>query len=234
MKILVVDDDPDILRLCATALRQQGHEITECNSGNEALAKALVGDFDLALCDLSLPDIHGLEIVRAIKLQARDLPVIVMSALDPREWRSKSASAGADHFLAKPLRLDVLRHEVHMAQLGRASLRVCVCDEDDGHRMRLVDAFARGGCSVRVVEAPMMMFGEDPLPDLVVLDASAPGAESVVKWAKASEVHCFVLLGKDARVDDDKLMRMGASLVVGKPVDPDALLTQARFLARQR
>lgn len=234
MRILVVDDDPDILRMCAKALTQQGHTVTECDSGNEALAAALTGNFDLALCDLSLPDIHGLEIIRAIKMQAPDLPVIVMSALDPREWRAKSSDAGADHFLAKPLRLDVLRHEVHMAGLGRTSLRVCVCDDDDGHRMRLVDAFARGGCTVRVVDAPMLMFGEDPQPDLVVVDAHLPGAESVVRWAKASDVHCFALLSKDARIDDDKLMRMGASLVVPKPVDPEALLIQARFLARAR
>jgi DNA-binding response OmpR family regulator len=126
----------------------------------------------------------------------------------------------------------VLRYEVAMAQMGRASLRVCICDEDDGHRMRLVDAFARGGCTVRVVDTPMLMMAEAPPPELVVVDATAPGAESVIRWARAGDLHCFALLPKDARVDDDKLMRMGASLVVAKPVDPDALLIQARFLAR--
>lgn len=234
MKILVVDDDPAILRMVATALMAQGHQVKTCDSGNEALAAALTGSFDLALCDLSLPDVHGLEIIRAIKMQAPDLPVIVISALEAKEWKAKSASAGADHFLQKPLRLDVLRHEVHMAQLGRTTLRVCICDEDDGHRMRLVDAFARGGCTVRVVDAPMMMVGEDPQPDLVVLDAHLPGAEAVVKWAKASDVHCFALLHRDARIDDDKLMRMGASLIAPKPADPEQLLIQARFLARSR
>lgn len=233
MKILVVDDDPDILRLCASVLEAQGHQVTACGSGNAALAAALTGTFDLALCDLNLPDVHGLEIVRAIKMQAADLPVIVISALDPREWKAKSADAGADHFLSKPFRVDVLRHEVAMAQMGRVTLRVCVHDGDDGHRARLVDVLARGGCTVRVVESPMQMIGEIPLPELVVVDAAAAGAEAVVRWAGASGVHCFVLVDKGKDIDD-KLMRLGASLIVQKPVDPDALLIQARFLAKRR
>lgn len=234
MKILIVDDDPAILKLCATALSAQGHECTTCNAGNSALAAALTGTFDLALCDLNLPDVHGLEIVRAIKMQAPDLPVIVISALDPREWSAKSTDAGADHFLQKPLRLDVLRHEVAMAAAARmGGLSVCLHDDDVAHRGAIERAFTVAGCRVVVVESPMQIVGEDPPPDLVILDASAPGAEAVVRWAGVQGVHCFALLekGKDL---DDKLMRMGAGLIVAKPVDPEALLIQARFLASRR
>ena len=227
MKILVVDDDPAILNLCATALRAQGHEVQTCSAGNQALAAALMHVFDLALCDLNLPDVHGLEIVRAIKMQAPDLPVIVISALDPREWRLKSVEAGADHFIQKPLRLDVLRHEVKMAGLGKARLSVALYDPDDADRTRLEHALRHAGCEVRVAaDLDDVLLGK---PDLTIV-AAEPGVESVVFQAGAERVHCFVLVPRGTALDD-RLLRMGASLMVEKPVDPEALLVQARFLA---
>lgn len=231
MRVLVVDDDPDILRLCATALRQQGHTVTTCGAGSQALAAALTGAFDLALCDINLPDVHGLEIVRAIKLQAPSLPVIVMSALDPREWHDKSVEAGASHFLAKPLRLETLRHEVRMAEASMASLAAVIfmVDDGSGQRERLEHTFQQAGIPAFVASSPAEVVESEP-PDLVILDAAAPGAEGVLRWARASGAHCFVLVEQGSELDD-KLMRQGASLMVEKPVDPDALLLQARFLA---
>jgi DNA-binding response OmpR family regulator len=232
MRILVVDDDPAILRLCAAALRTEGHEVVPCDAGQRALTRALVEKFDLALCDINLPDIDGLDVVRAIKMQAPDLPVIVISALDPREWRAKSMDAGADHFLQKPIRLDVLRNEVAMADLARASMTVALCDRDDGHRARLYDELKRNGCSVVVVEEAAQIVELGKRPDLVILDAGDEHCESVVRWAGREGVHCFVLVDPETSGDrDDGLMRAGASLIVQKPVDPQALVLQARFLA---
>lgn len=229
MKILVVDDDPAILKLCATALRKDGHQIVACAGGQQALTAALMDRFDLALCDINLPDVHGLDIVRAVKMQAPDLPIIVMSALDAAEWRDKSIEAGADHFLSKPLRLDVLRNEVRMAALSRDRVTVALHDLDPMHRMRIHASLVRGGCQVTTVEDPAVLL-EAPAPDLVIVDAGHPATESVVRWAGTHGVHCFVLVekGNDA---DDALMRMGASLIMQKPVEPEALLIQARFLA---
>jgi DNA-binding response OmpR family regulator len=228
VKILVVDDDLDILQLCATALRGMGHDVTTCAAGNEALAAALTGEHDLALLDLNLPDVHGLEICRAIKMQAPGLPVIVISALDPREWRARSAEAGADHFLQKPIRLDALRHEVSMAEAARATLFVVVHDADSAHRARLSQAMRQAGFVVRLAET-LGEIVDGPRPDLVILDASVKGVEGVVRWAGVNDVPCFVLFARGQELDD-KLMRIGASLMVEKPVDPDAIILQARFL----
>jgi two-component system, OmpR family, KDP operon response regulator KdpE len=194
MRILVVDDDPDILRLCAHALRAQGHTVTTCEAGGEALAAALDASFDLALCDLNLPDVHGLEIVRAIKLQVPALPVIVMTALDPREWREKSVEAGADHFMSKPLRLDALRHEVRMAEASMVSLAavIYVIDKGDGEVQRLAQAFEQAGFPALFADAPGEVIEAADAPDLVVIDAEAPGAEGVIRWARAPGIRCFV------------------------------------------
>ncbi len=230
MRILVVDDDPDILRMCAKALRADGHEVVTCASGRLALSAALL-ELDVALCDLNLPDIDGLEVIRAIRASAPDLPVIVMSALEPREWRARSEEAGADHFLQKPVRLEELRDELAMAGLARTSLSVVVRDDDEAFRAHLTEVFARGGCRVRSAATAGEIIEGDPPPNLVVLDAASDGAEGVVRWAGKNHVHCFVL-GARGKVND-RLLRLGASLVVNKPVNPDALLIQARFLAKR-
>ena len=162
-------------------------------------------------------------------MQAPELPVIVMSALDPAEWESKSSEAGADHFLSKPLRLDVLRHEVAMAGAARSTLRVAIQDDDENHRARLVTAFRQQGCHVTVVAVPLQLLTVDGA-QLIIVDAGAAGAEAVVRSAGARGVPCFALFDA-SRAYDDSLLRQGAALLIQKPVEPSALLIQARFLA---
>lgn len=228
MRILLVDDDPAIRKLCATALMRLGHEVVPCRNGREALGQLHEG-FDLALCDIGLPDINGIDVIRAIKVHAPGLPVIVISALDQAEWGKKASEAGADHFLPKPLRLSALRNEVAMAARAQGHLMVCLQDPDDEHRAALHGALVKGGYHVRVVERP-----EDAMdgttPELLVVDATSTGVEAVVRWAGAHGIHCFVLV-QSPRSYDDRLLRMGASLILQKPVDPEALLLQAGFLS---
>lgn len=227
MRILLVDDDADIRRLCITALMRLGHEVVPCRNGREALGQLHEG-FDLALCDIGLPDINGIDVIRALKSRAPGLPVIVISALDPEEWGRKAAEAGADHFMAKPLRLSALRDEVAMAARSRSRLMVCLQDRDEEHRDALRSALERSGSLVRVVDSPTDAM-EGATPELLIVDATSAGVEPVVRWAGAHGIHCFVLVDSP-RSYDDRLLRMGASLLLQKPVDPGALLLQAGFL----
>jgi DNA-binding response OmpR family regulator len=231
MKNLVVDDDPDILRLCARALEARGHAVVTCNSGGPALQAALREEFDLALCDLNLPDIHGLEVVRAIKMQAPQLAVIVMSALDPREWEQASADAGASHFLPKPLRLEALRFEVQMVEQSRAGLDVVAAFEDPHEAHRVADHFRSAGSTVRLVAdaADVLVEIGERQPRLVIIDGDLIDASVVITVCGRRQIPCFVLAGPT--FDEDAAMRAGASLVMQKPALPEPLLLQARFLA---
>lgn len=228
MRVLIVDDDPDILKFVTLALQTEGHDVVACSGGGAALGAALRDDFDLALCDLNLPDLHGLEVIRAVKAQAPYLPIIVMSALDPREWSALSMEAGAAKFLHKPLRLEQLRSEVAMAQSARADLDVVVVDADPFERARVARAFQAGGCRVHLIERPVDVAAV-PYKSLVILDARLGGLQEAVSACSRAGVPCFVVV-EPGTMDDDLLLRAGASLVVSRPVDPDALLTQARFL----
>jgi len=150
MKILVVDDDPAILKMCSHVLEKQGHQVVPCDGGAQALQAALSMELDLALCDLNLPDMHGLDVIRAIKVQSPALPIIVMSAMDVSVWGPLSTEAGAANFLQKPLRLEMLRNEIAMADAARSrQLTVSLVDPDDDHRARVALAFQQAGAVLR-------------------------------------------------------------------------------------
>ena len=228
MKILVVDDDPAILRLCTVTLRAAGHVVIACDSGGPALQASMTNQLDLAICDLGLPDIHGLDVVRAIKMQNPGLPVIVMSAMDAREWAARATEAGASHYLSKPLRLEALRHEVELVESGRADLDVVVADADPLHGRRLGNALQQAGCRVQEIKDVAGFVAITGRLDLVVVDAALPGARAIIEHCQKRALTCIVIAA--GGVDDDPLLRAGAALVVPKPVDPDSLLAQARFL----
>ncbi len=230
MKILVVDDDPAILNLCATALRASGHQVVTCDSGGPALEAALRQSFDLALCDLNLPDVHGLEVVRAIKMQAPALAVIVMSALDPNEWASASSEAGAAHFLSKPLRLETLRHEVSMVEASRSGLAVVAVFADIHELRQVSEHFESGGGAVRRAKdaADALVFISEDVPDLVIVDGGVADSGVVITVCGRRGIPCFVVA--DDAFDDDAALRSGASLVMRRPLRLEQLLLQAHFL----
>lgn len=233
MKILVVDDDPAILTLCARALASEGHTVKTCNSGSEAIAAAIADPFDLALCDINMPDIEGLDVVRAIKMQVPGLPVIVISALDPVEWRAKSREAGADHFLQKPVRLETLRQEVALVGAANVGLHTALYAPamDEQTCERLVETFLAAGFPVHV-NSDAGALVEGAAPELLILDGEAPGASGIIRWARATGIPVFVLV-ENGKPLDRNIMQLGASLMVEKSVSPDALLVQARFLAQR-
>jgi CheY-like chemotaxis protein len=114
--LLIVDDDPDMVKLAAHALRSLGIPILEASSGPRALALALMEKPRLVLLDVMLPGMHGFEVCRALKdaPETRDIPVVLCSAAYS-DWRVREDAKktfGADAFIAKPFRLDVLGNTV--------------------------------------------------------------------------------------------------------------------------
>ncbi|MEW5853194.1 MAG: response regulator [Myxococcota bacterium] len=233
MLILLVDDDPDILRLCEIALRRDGHDVVTAQRGATAINQSLAREFDLLITDVMLPDINGLELVRAVKAQAPQIPVIVISALQESEVGARALDAGAARFIEKPLRLDELRREVAMAAASRAGLKVLYVDPDPLHRNRVKRTLQLSGCEVNLVDSLQKARGVVEggfLPTLVLMDSSVPGGEELLAWARSRNVPLFAFSDHTDAEKEDRMMRAGAALFLTKPLDADALLTQARFL----
>jgi putative two-component system response regulator len=112
-RILIVDDHEPSRSLLAALVRSLGYEVETARDGLEALAK-LPLDIDLVLLDVVMPGLDGFQIARRIRSHSdsRDLPIIMVTALDSREDRLRAVDAGASDFIAKPVESVELRARV--------------------------------------------------------------------------------------------------------------------------
>jgi two-component system KDP operon response regulator KdpE len=100
-RILVCDDEPQILRALKVVLREAGFEAVPAESGEEALDRAAVRPPDAAIVDLVLPDIDGIEVCRRLR-EWNDMPILVLSAVGEEEEKVRALEAGADDYVTKP------------------------------------------------------------------------------------------------------------------------------------
>ncbi|HKN47545.1 MAG TPA: response regulator, partial [Candidatus Polarisedimenticolia bacterium] len=113
--ILIIDDEPQMRGFLSEALRDHGHFVDTAENGNVAVEKAQVARFDLALCDLRMPGIGGLETLERIKAINPDIEVIIITAHGTLENAIESLRMGASDFLQKPLILKDLLFSVTKA-----------------------------------------------------------------------------------------------------------------------
>ncbi len=104
-RILIVDDDPIILRVLSNVLAPEGYELATAVNGKEALNKVPSFEPDLILLDVMLPEMDGFAVCRQLRADDRfgDVPVIFITALDDQKSRLQGIEAGADEFLNKPV-----------------------------------------------------------------------------------------------------------------------------------
>jgi two-component system, OmpR family, KDP operon response regulator KdpE len=115
-KVLIVDDEPQIVRALGTNLKANGFEIETSTGGLMALDKVATWEPDLVILDLGLPDIDGVDVIRRLRGWSQ-VPVIVLSARDERSDKVQALDLGADDYVNKPFAIEEL-----LARL-RATLR---------------------------------------------------------------------------------------------------------------
>ena len=114
-KVLVVDDEPDLLELLELTLSRMGLDVERASTVGEAIAQLDKDSFDLCLTDMRLPDGEGLRVVEHINLRGLDVPVAVITAFGSAENAVAALKAGAFDYLAKPVALEQLRALVKQA-----------------------------------------------------------------------------------------------------------------------
>jgi two-component system, OmpR family, KDP operon response regulator KdpE len=100
-RVLVCDDEPQILRALRVILRDAGYEAVTASSGEEALGSAAVKPPAAAILDLMLPDIDGVEVTKRLREWSK-MPIIVLSAVGEEEAKVRALAAGADDYVTKP------------------------------------------------------------------------------------------------------------------------------------
>jgi DNA-binding response OmpR family regulator len=111
-RILIVDDDPNLLVLLADQLRSDGFEIQTARDGEEALRRLRTGWPDLLIIDMMMPRMDGLTLAREIKARA-DLPIIVLSAIDAGDSKADLLEEVAEDYVTKPYHYPELRARIN-------------------------------------------------------------------------------------------------------------------------
>src|SRR6058998_993835 len=109
-KILVVDDEPSILKLLKEALTQWGYQVGCVGTGTEALEAIRTELYDAAITDIRMPEMSGLDLLREIKKQDESIEVVMMTGYPTIASAVQALKEGAYDYLSKPLILDELRH----------------------------------------------------------------------------------------------------------------------------
>ena len=122
-RVLVVDDEPQIVRGLRTNLRARGYDVVTAPDGEEALAAAARERPDVAIVDLGLPGIDGVDVIEGIRAWSR-MPILVLSARDQEPDKVRALDAGADDYVTKPFGMDEL-----LARLRAAERRLQPMDE---------------------------------------------------------------------------------------------------------
>ena len=108
MRLLVVEDEPDLRRQLEAALTAQGYAVDASGDGKEALYLATEYPFDAAVVDLGLPGMSGLDIIRRLRADGSRLPVLILTARDRWQDKVQGLEAGGDDYLAKPFQMEEL------------------------------------------------------------------------------------------------------------------------------
>ena len=143
MRLLLLEDQPTLAEAITSHLKAKGFKVDVAASLRTAEAALRVGDFDVAIFDLSLPDGDGMSLLSSLRKQGSKLPVIIMTARDQISDRIKGLESGADDYVVKPIDLNELVARLHavlrryggnpnpLVKLGKFEI------DQNGHRILL-------------------------------------------------------------------------------------------------
>ena len=149
VRVLVVDDEPAILRFLRAGLGSQGYLVAEAVTGQAALDAVRQRRADLMVLDLGLPDIDGLDVIRRVREAGAMLPIIVLTSRENETAKVTALDLGADDYVTKPFGMDELLARVRAAQ--RHSL------QQQGER----PVFRAGDLAVDLVRRIVTVRGEE-------------------------------------------------------------------------
>lgn len=118
-RILLAEDEPNIVESLRFLLERAGFELLVENNGHNALAAALDDTFDLLILDVMLPGMDGYEILRQVRAdrRVREMPVLMLTAKGQREDRERALDVGVDVFMTKPFaNADIVRAVRELAE----------------------------------------------------------------------------------------------------------------------
>ena len=120
IKVLLVDDEVGYIEVLSKRLTRRGFEVTTASSGAEAIRAARRWDFDVAVVDLKMEDMDGIEVLKVLKRMVPDLHVIILTGHGSERAAREGIAHGAFDYLIKPVGLDPLIVRICAAMISEA------------------------------------------------------------------------------------------------------------------
>src|SRR5689334_6330378 len=132
-RLLVVEDDPNIVELLSASLRFAGFEVSAATNGADAVASAREARPDLVVLDVMLPDLDGFEVIRRMREGGVRTPVVFLTARDATDDKIRGLTLGGDDYVTKPFSLEELTARI------RAVLRRTTAGDEEPSRLVFAD-----------------------------------------------------------------------------------------------
>ena len=121
MRILVAEDEKELLEILVKRLKEEGYGVDGCENGTDASYYLENTAYDLAILDIMMPGKDGLAILKELRIAKNDLPVLLLTARDAVEDRVRGLDTGADDYLTKPFAFDELLARIRMLLRRRSA-----------------------------------------------------------------------------------------------------------------
>ncbi len=244
--VLVVDDDPDIVRLIMLSLEQEGFQTLGATSGEQALEIARTRHVDAITLDLLMPGMHGLEVTRRLKEDAttRNIPVVVISAYTTGR-EPELVALGVAGVIAKPIDEGKLLMTIR-AVLGsvagqKSQPQIMVVDDDPDVRRIIGVMLERAGYDVRAASDGQEAFKliMEERPDLLILDLMMPNLDGFQlvrllrqrRWTQ--QIPLLVLTALDLTEGEKTLLQLGPTHHLTKgPLIQEEVVNRVRDLLK--
>ena len=220
VKVLLVDDEPALLRGVSRLLTQAGNDVETAGDGATAVKLLCTGDFDVVLSDISMPGMSGLELLAIARERDLDIPIIMVTGAPTVESAVEALQYGAVEYLTKPVELPVLKRAIEkavrlhdMARMKREAMALLgPARAQAGDRASLAAGFDRALASLWMAYQPIVD----------ARDKTLFGYEALVRTSEPTIPHPGALLDaaeRLSRLDDlGRLIRQtSAGPIVGAP-----------------
>ena len=229
-RVLVVDDDISFAESLTDILTAKGYDAVAVNSGEEALEKIKERSFDVALMDVKMPVMDGMQTFKEIKNLSRSITVIMMTAYSMDELVHDALKEGAYGVLRKPLDIEQVIKRIEISKVG-GSLTMVV-DDDTNIRTSLKDILEEKGYVVTVAKdgKEAIAIAKERPEDIVIIDMQLPflnGLETFLELKKINPEICAIIITayKEEMKDlVEQALTKGAYACIYKPFDPQKIV----------
>jgi len=240
-RILIVDDDKNLLKLLRETLEAIGYNALTAQDGSSAISLVKSGSIDLVIADISMPEMDGLQLLQMVKEYDPKIPVLLITGVNMNNIKERVYQYGADAFLDKPFRISRIEEllERLLREKGQKA-KVLVVDDNTEFRRQFSAQLEELG--FRVIEAADGCEALDKISkdhiDSVVTDWKMPNLDGVelVKRLKMSSpfTHVIIISGQAFSVEEREMLKNSADAFLAKPFTLESIkVVLDKFTASQ-